>query len=120
FALVTDNSMPAADAVSRGNSGALTGALLEDLTRLTSRHQMQVVAAEPGATVQEQSSVQVRAHLKMNATYAEFLGFLDDLTRDGTLIAVDRFAMVSSGPGRHPLDLWVTRYILKQQTGGHR
>ena len=114
FALLSDNSLPADDAVQRSNSGTLASNLLEDVTRFTSKTGMEVMATEPGATAQQAKSVQVKAYLRVSCTYPQFVHFLDELSHSGTLISVDRFSLVSSTPGRQVLDLWVTRFILKQ------
>jgi hypothetical protein len=114
FALLSDNSLPAAEAVNRSTSGTLASQLLEDVTRLTSRAGMDVMATEPGATAQQAKSVQVKAYLRVSCTYPQFVKFLDELSRSGTLISVDRFSLVNSGSSRQVLDLWVTRFILKQ------
>jgi len=80
---------------------------------------MNIIAAEPGVTTRLPHAVQVRAHLRASCSYGEFVEFLDDLTRSGRLTAVDRFSLMSVTPGRQTLDLWVTRYVLKQ-TGAKR
>jgi len=114
FALLSDNSLPAAEAVQRSNSGTLASNLLEDVSRLMSKVGMDVMATEPGATAQQTKTVQVRAYLRVSCTYPQFVQFLDELSHSGTLISVDRFTLVSSAPGRRVLDLWVSRLILKQ------
>ena len=117
LALVTDNALPA----SVGNeTGALTAALLEDLTQLTTRHRIQVQATEPGVIVQEPKATQVRAHLRIQCSFAQFVAFLDDLAHSNRLIAVDRFALATTTTGRNEMDLWVTRYIIKQTPGKRR
>lgn len=114
LALLSDNTIAPAEAVKRGNSGALTAALLEDLTRLTSQHGMEVVSTEPGITAQLPEAVQVRAHLQIRCTYPQFVAFLDEMGRGGRLVSIERFTMQSSGGGgRHQLDLFVTRYYVK-------
>ena len=114
LALLSENALPAKQAEEDGSSGALTAQLLEDLTRLCSEHGMEVTATEPGATVRQPKSIQVRAHVHIQCSYGEFLSFLDTMSRNNKLIAVDRFALVGVAPGRHSLDLWITRYVLKQ------
>jgi hypothetical protein len=114
FALLSDNSLPAAEAVQRSNSGSLASSLLEDVTRVTSKAGMEVMATEPGVTAQQAKSIQVKAYLRVSCTYPQFVRFLDELSRSGTLISVERFTLVASNPGRQILDLWVTRLILKQ------
>ena len=113
LALITENSMPSADATAQGGSGALTSALLEDLTRITARLGMVVTATEPDAVVQLTNAVQVRAHLRVECTYPQFMAFLDELSRSGKLIAVERFTLSAGERRRQKLDLWVTRHVLK-------
>lgn len=119
FALLSDNSLPAATADQQGGSGELTALLLDEITRLASKHGMEVITTEQGATARLPRAVQVRAHLRVSCSYAEFVSFLDDLSRSGRLISVDRFSLLTVSPGRQMLDLWVTRYVLKQ-TGARR
>lgn len=118
LALLAENALPASAAGMERESGALTAALLEDVTQLTTRHRMQVVATEPGLTSQEARAIQVRAHLRIQCSFADFVAFLDDMSRSSLLIAVDRLELVSYSPGRQTLDIWVTRYILKQTSSG--
>jgi hypothetical protein len=112
--LLTDNSLQAGVAEQQGNSGALTAAMLEDLTKLAARRGIAVLATEQGSVTQLESSVLVRAHLHLRCRNVEFVQFLDDLARSGTLYAVDRFALVDAGNGRQDLDLWASQTILKQ------
>jgi len=49
----------------------------------------------------------------VQCTYADFVALLDDLAREPSLIAVERFSMTQGRDGRQLLDLWVTRFILK-------
>jgi hypothetical protein len=114
FALLSNNSLPEAVADAQGNSGELAASLLEEITQLASRHRMDVAEAEPGATSQLPRGVQVRARLRLTCSYQEFVDFLDDLNRSGRLISVDRFNLTSGPPGQHVLELWLTRYVLKQ------
>ena len=113
-ALISENALTTAVANSRGESGALTSALLEDLTRLTGRLNMEVIATEPEAVVQLPTAVKVRAHLRVECSYPQFVRFLDELSRSGKLIGVDRFSLSSGERTKSVLDLWVTRHILKQ------
>ena len=107
------NMLPASVADVSRESGALAASMLEELAQSTHRHGMQVVAAEPGITSQESNAVQLRAHLRILCTYPQFVAFLDDLSRSGSLTSVDRFSMVEDREGHTALDLWVTRYVIK-------
>jgi hypothetical protein len=119
FAFLSDNSLPAAAADERSGSGELASSTLDEITRLAGKHGMTLVSAEPGVTAGLPRAVQVRAHVRARCTYGEFVAFLDDMSRSGRLISVDRFSLSSISPGRQTLDLWVTRYVLKQ-TGAQR
>jgi len=114
FALLSDNSLPAATADQQGGSGELTASLIDDVSRIASRHGMEVLATEPGSTVRTPSAVQTRAHIRANCAYGEFVAFLDELSHNGRLISVDRFSLTAIAPGRRMLDLWASRYVLKQ------
>jgi len=107
------NMLPANVADVGRESGALAASMLEELTQSTHRHGMQVVVAEPGLTSQESNAVQIRAHLRILCTYPQFVSFLDDLSREGSLLSMDRFSMTEGHEGRSVLDLWVTRYVIK-------
>ena len=69
---------------------------------------------EPGAVTQESRAVQVRAFLKVRGRYGQLLSLLDDLAKGQRLVAIDRFTLTTQTPGQEQLDLWVSRYILKQ------
>lgn len=107
------NMLPANVADVSRESGALAASMLEELTQSTHRHGMEVTVAEPGITSQETNAVQLRAHLRILCTYPQFVSFLDDLSRSGSLLSMDRFSMVQGKDGRSVLDLWVTRYVIK-------
>ena len=111
--LLAANMLPASVTDVNREAGNLASSMLEELTQITHRHHMQVVVTEPGLTSQDSRSVQIRAHLRLQCTYPDFVGFLDDLSRESGLTAVDRFTMIDSRDGRQLLDLWVTRYWLK-------
>jgi type II secretion system (T2SS) protein M len=113
LALLSNNALPENVAVERTESGALTAALLEEVSRLAAGNGMTITAAEPGPATQQPQAVLVRARLRMRCSFAEFVSFLDALSRTGTLISVDRFMLTGDG-GSHDLDLSLTRYVLKQ------
>lgn len=112
--LLAENSLPAGVAGQRGNSGALTAAMLEDLTRLAAKRRIEVLSTEQGSVTQLESSVLVRAQLKLRCPYHDFVGLLDDLARSRRLYSVDRFEIEQDESGHPNLDLWVTQTILKQ------
>ena len=111
--LLAANMLPAGTTDVTRESGALASAMLEELTQLTQRHHMRVLVTEPGLTSQDSRSVQLRAHLRVQCSYSDFVAFLDDLAREPSLISVDRFSMIHSRDGRQQLDVWVTRFVLK-------
>ena len=119
FALLSDNSLPADVADRQSNSGELASNLIDDLSRTASKHGMDVIATEPGATTRMTRAVLVRAHIRVSCSYGAFVAFLDDLSRSGRLISVDRFSLLPVSSGGRMLDMWVTRYVLKQTGDRH-
>lgn len=119
FALLSDNALPGATVLERANSGTLVSELLEDVTRIGGRHDLQVVLTEPGTATQLPGSTQVRAHLHLRGNFAGFVAFLDELAAGGRLFAVDRFTISSQETGHELFEIWISRLILKQP-GGQR
>lgn len=114
FALLTDHALPAAEAQDRAASGALTAGLLEDLNQIASERGLAVLATEPGPVSQDPQSVRVRAHLKMRGNYAAYVAWLSEIAQSRSLTAVDRFSLQSGDYGAMQIDLWVSRYVVKQ------
>ena len=106
------NMLPADEPDVNRAAGEIAESMLEEITQLTHRHGMQMVVTEPGLTVQEPKAVQVRAHVRMQCAFPQFVAFLDDLSHQSSLISVDRFTMLAGRDGGTVLDLWVTRYVL--------
>jgi len=114
YAMLADNAIPANVAKESGDSGTLSASLIEDVTRMAAARHMEIVVTEPGPTAQQQQSMIVRAHLKVRARFADLLGLLEDLTRGDKLYAVDRFSVQPTGDSTLMIDLYLSRYILKQ------
>lgn len=115
FALISNHSLAAQDALERGGSGALGVVLLEDLGRIASRAGLRVESSEPGPVAQQPLSVQVRAHLKLRGRYAEIVSFFDEIDRDESLMMVDRFLITGLGENSDLLEIWITRAYLKKK-----
>ena len=115
FALLSDNSMPEAQARELGASGALSATLIQDLTNLTSRHGIRVQLTEPGTISELPQGVLVRASLKLSCTYTQIVTLLDDMSKGPTLYSIDRFSITSQGRGQETAELWISRLVLKQQ-----
>ena len=113
-ALLAGNSLHAAVAEEQGTSGALTARLLDEVTRLAAKCGLEVVATEQGLVTQLPSSVQVRAHLKLRGRYAAFVALLGELSRSGSLVAVDRFTLQAGAGGRQDIEVWMSQLILKR------
>ena len=111
--LLATNMLPAGMTDVNRDAGTLASSMLEELTQLTQRHRMRVIVTEPGLTSQDSRSVQLRAHLRVQCNYSDFLALLDDLAREPSLISVDRFTVTHNREGRQQLDLWVTRFMIK-------
>jgi hypothetical protein len=114
YTLLMDNSLPAAEADRKGTSGALGAELVQSLSSVATQHGLELVIAEPGLLTQQETSVEARAHLRVRGSYSSFAGFLDDLSRGGKLVRVERFNMEESSPGRCDIDLYVARLVLKR------
>lgn len=114
FALIADNAMAAAEAQEQGSSGALTADLLGDLNTRMRAHGIHVLVAEPGTVTQQPHSTQVSARLRLRCRYPQFVALLDDIARGSRLLAVDRFTIGSQGDGPMTVEVWISRYILKQ------
>jgi hypothetical protein len=115
FALLTDHALAPGDAQERASSGALTASLLEDLNRAASTRGLSVLVTEPGPITQTPQAVQVRAHLKMHGGYLAFTNMLGDLAKNNAMVAIDRFTLLPAPPGSLSIELWVSRYVLKQE-----
>jgi hypothetical protein len=116
-ALLAGNSLNTAVAEEQGTSGALTAGLLDEVTRLVAKCGLEVVATEQGLVTQLPSSVQVRAHLKLRGRYAAFVDLLGELSRSGSLVAVDRFTLQASAGGGQDIEVWMSQLILKRTPG---
>lgn len=114
FNLLIDNSLPAHDADERAASGALAAEMVQNLSALAAKHDLEIEAAEPGVLTQQTGSLELRAHLRMHGTYAGFVGLLDDLAFGGRLWLVERFRVLPRDHGRLDIDLWVSSCILKR------
>lgn len=114
YALLAENSLPAGQAQEEGDSGALSASLVEMASRLAARRGMDVVVTEPAPTTQQPQSLIVRAHMRVRASYPDFVAFLADLAAQDHLLAIDRFTVQPAGSGEQSIDLYVSRYILKQ------
>ena len=116
--LIAGNALPRSQAMERGASGVLTADLFDQLTDIANRTGVGIIATEPGLTAQQEKAVLVKAHVRADCNYGQFVRFLDALARSDRLIAVDRFVLSQQPSGRQQLDLWVTRYVLKQSAEG--
>lgn len=114
YALLAANALSAGAAKEQGDSGALSASLIEEVTRLAARRRMAVQVTEPGPTSQQPQAAIVRAHLRATCSYPQFLGFLEDLAAGDRLLAVDRFSLQPAGGTDVVVDLFVSRYVLKQ------
>jgi hypothetical protein len=114
FALLAANSLPAAVSLERTNSGALVAELVGDVTALATQVGMEAVTTEPGTATPHGQGVIVRARLRLRAEYTELVALTDALARSGKLYSVDRFSLIHQPAGAPILELYVSRYVLKQ------
>jgi hypothetical protein len=116
FAVIADNTLPAAQAQDQANSGSLTAEFLSELTQRMGQRNVTVLSTEPGPTTQDPHSIQLRAHLRARGRYADLVMLLDDFARDRRLFALDRFNLVADGTGGATADLYLSRLVLKGGT----
>jgi hypothetical protein len=117
FALISDNSLPAAAATEQSASGALTADLLGDLNRRAGAHGIEVLMSEPGLVTQQGEYVLVGAHLRMRGPYGGFVALLDDLASSRRLLSVEKFSLSPNDAGLAQIDLVVSRCVLKRAGG---
>ena len=113
-ALLAGNSLNAEVAEEQGTSGALTAGLIDEVTHRAAKCGLEVVATEQGLVTQLPSSVQVRAHLRLRGRYAAFVDLLGELSRSGSLLAVDRFTLQASAGGSQNIEVWMSQVVLKR------
>lgn len=113
FALLGDNSMPAARAQEAASSGTLTAEFLGELTRIMSIRDIQVLATEPGPITQDDRQLVVRSHIKLRCRYPDFVLLLDDFSRERRLLGVERFVLSPDPTGMVSGELWMSKLIVK-------
>jgi hypothetical protein len=117
FTLLADNSLPAAEAEARGQSGTLTAEMVQALSTIAARRGLETIVAEPGLLTQQSGTVELRAHLRLRGHYADFVGLLDDLARGGRLWTVERFTIKPLTGTSEDIEVWMASCLLKR-TGG--
>jgi len=118
FALISDNSLPAATVAEQSNSGTLTADLIGELNRRAAAHGLDVAMSEPGPVTQQTRYVLASAHLRLRGPYGGFVALVDDLAGSGRLLAVERFSMSPTPSGEAQIELYVSRCVLKRAAGG--
>lgn len=115
FALITHNSLPAAEAEALSSTGTLAAQMLGDLTAMMSARGIQILGTEPGTVSQQPRFVQARAHARARGRYHQVVGLLEDLAASGKLFAVESMTLTPDASGGLSIDLWVSRLVLKQE-----
>lgn len=115
YALLMENSAPAAEIDARAQAGTLGAELVQQLSSLATRQHLDVVVAEPGALTQQAGWNEARAHLRMRGTWARWLAFLDVLSRSGRLVTIERFVLKPTESGGCDIELWCSGASLKRQ-----
>ena len=114
FTLLSDNSLPAAEAEMRGQSGSLAAEMVQALSAAAERHGLETVVAEPGLLTQQAGTVELRAHLRLRGSYASFVSLLDDLARGGRLWAGERMSLKPSAGHGEDIEVWMASCLLKR------
>lgn len=115
YAFLMENSAPASEADARAQAGALGAELVQRLSSQANELHLDVVVAEPGAVTQQPGWNEVRAHLRMRGSWANYLRFLDALSRGGRLVTIERFAIAPEGAGACDIEVWVSGATLKRR-----
>ena len=115
YAFLMENSAPASDVDGRAQAGTLGAELVQRLSSQATELHLDVVVAEPGSVTQQPGWNEARAHLRMRGTWANYLRFLDALSRDGRLVTIERFAISPEGPGACDIEVWVSGATLKRR-----
>lgn len=111
--LLEANSLTPAEALERGNSGALTVEMLGQLTALADRTGLTVLRTEPGAVTQQPHGVELSARMSLRGRHGQLLAYLDSLDAGRHLDALERFTLVQRGDALDA-DLWMKRLVLKR------
>lgn len=115
YAYLMENSAPASEVDAKAQAGALGAELVQRLSSLANERHLDVVVAEPGAVTTQPSWSEVRAHLRMRGSWANYLQFLDALSRGGRLVTIERFSVSPEGPGACDIEVWVSGATLKRK-----
>jgi hypothetical protein len=116
-ALIAGNTMAPQEAMNRGTSGALTADLLDAIGSAANGTGVNLIATEPGLTLQMDEWALVKAHVRATCTFGQFLRLLDALARGDQLISVERYSLVQASGNRLQLELWLSRLVLKRSGG---
>lgn len=115
YALLAENSGPAADVDEGTQAGAQGARLVQQLSSLATANQLEVVVAEPGPISQQAGWNEARAHLRMRGTWAHWLQFVDALARGGRLVSVERFVLAPTSSGSCDIEVWCAGSMLKRR-----
>lgn len=116
-ALLMDHSLSEAEATQKSRAGLLGAELVQRLSDVAGRHELNVIIAEPDAGGESPSTIQPRAHLRLRGSYTSLLGMLDELARNGSLVAIERFTIAPVSDGTQDIDLYASGFILRRTTG---
>jgi len=117
FALLSDNSLPSAEVDAKVQSGAISAEIVQSVSALASRHDLEIVVAEPGTLSQLPGAVEGRAHLKLRGSFSDFVQLMGDLASGDRLWGVERFSVsASKGPVRD-IEIWVVGCRLRRAAG---
>lgn len=115
YALLMENSGPAADVDTRTQAGTMGAELVQQLSSLATARGLDVVVAEPGPVTQQAGWNGARAHLRMRGSWAHWLDFLDALARSGRLVMIERFSLSPSAAGTCDVEVWFSDATLKRK-----
>lgn len=117
YRYMAENSRPPEDVSKMAASGGLASSLLETATHLMTDSGIEVTATDPGNVVQTPRMAQVRVEVKARARYGQIVSFLDQLSRSGKLIQVDRLSLLSDTPDAVEAQISLTQFVFKSGMG---
>jgi hypothetical protein len=112
--LLRQNSVASEDADRLARSGFLATDLVRRLSDSAVECGIEVAASEPGLASQSQSTLEVRAHLRLRCRYAQLVELLDDLAKEHSFYRVERMAIQAGGAGQIDAEIWMARILLKR------
>ncbi len=112
--LFRENSLAPAEADRVAQSGFLATDLVRRVSAAALGRGIEVSASQPGTATQTAATLEVRAEIVLEGGYAQIMGLLDDLAREGALYRVDELSLAPRPGGRVQTEIQLARMLLKR------